>query len=419
MKVLRWLAAVALATAALVGPAAAQDIQFAPGAPYVHAASGMVFPVQVGDFLRGRGYRYAADGSDESVAYHLGRIGGEITATVYVSPSPALQMGPDADPLALSAAQGLLCSSQFNTMRQEIDAAYHDEMLLSEGEADMYYARAVSRGFTASYTFTAGSFWGRRNVSVRSDAYLFCYVGGRWSVKYRFMYPAETDASADIAAFTRALRWTIGGEPGYSTGTGFLVSEDGLIVTNSRLVAGARSIEVIANGQSIPATVVSADPTNDIAVLRATVTGTPLTVAPAGAARRGEDVLAVGYARVDIQGQTQSAAFGRVNALTGAEEDPRYLQIDVPIQPGNSGAPLLNRRGQVVGVLTASREQSLTVRSLDAPAPIVNYALKSDYVLPLLTTPATPAAVRSSGLREIADVARAVESGIFLVVARR
>jgi hypothetical protein len=61
----------------------------------------------------------------------------------------------------------------------------------------------------AAYTFTAPLFAGRRNQPVRSEAYLFCYVGGRWSVKYRFTHPADQDVRALIGAFRRELAWTI------------------------------------------------------------------------------------------------------------------------------------------------------------------------------------------------------------------
>jgi hypothetical protein len=207
MRFPQTLLAAVLAAVALAAPAGAQEVQVAPGQTYVHAASGMQFPAQVGDFVRGRIHRYGPD--DESAGYHLGRASREITITVYVYPSPALSLAPDTDPVGVLAAQALMCSAQFDTAQQEIDAAYDDETLIGEGSSEMPYAGAVTLGHTASYNLTAPTFWGRRNVPVRSDAYLYCYVGGRWSVKYRISYPASADVSADIAALMRVLPCTM------------------------------------------------------------------------------------------------------------------------------------------------------------------------------------------------------------------
>ena len=212
MKILQVLLAAALAGAVLTAPVSAQEIQVAGGETYVQTATGMRFPAQVGDWVRGRLYRYAADGSDESAGYHLGRPGAEITATVYVYPSPPLDIEPGSDPAAVVLTQALLCGNQFAGVRREIEASYQDETLISDGAADPPQPGAAPVGYSAVYTFTAGAFWGRRDVPVRSEAHLFCYVGGRWSVKYRISYPAEADASAEVAAFMRNLVWTIGAQ---------------------------------------------------------------------------------------------------------------------------------------------------------------------------------------------------------------
>jgi S1-C subfamily serine protease len=68
--------------------------------------------------------------------------------------------------------------------------------------------------------------------------------------------------------------------------------------------------------------------------------------------KRGDEVLTLGYPSPSLQGIQQKATFGKINASTGLGDDHRFVQVDVPIQPGNSGGPLLNNQGAVVGVTT-------------------------------------------------------------------
>ncbi|MBL8673709.1 MAG: trypsin-like peptidase domain-containing protein, partial [Rhodospirillales bacterium] len=113
----------------------------------------------------------------------------------------------------------------------------------------------------------------------------------------------------------------------------------------------------------------------------------PLAFASSAGLKRGEDVFTLGYPSPTLQGQAQKATFGRINALSGLRDDPAELQTDVPVQPGSSGGPLLNRRGAVVGVVASS-----LARTAGAAAPQnVNYAIKSDVVLDFLRPHLAPA----------------------------
>lgn len=165
----------------------------------------MTFPAQVGEFNRVRVYRYAADGSDESVGYNLYRRDAHVAATVYVSPSPGLTIGPGSQPETVLTAQALLGSAEFDRVQLGVESAHEGEALIEEGGT----THGEILGFRATYSFISPNFAGRRNVQVKSEAYLFCYVGGRWSVKYRFTYPADQDVRAAIGAFMRDLPWTI------------------------------------------------------------------------------------------------------------------------------------------------------------------------------------------------------------------
>ena len=210
-------------------------------------------------------------------------------------------------------------------------------------------------------------------------------------------------------------------EKGYATGTGFFVTKDGYLLTNHHVVDGAKEITVvIAGGASLLARVIRADPANDVVLLKVEAVSDPLPLLSESGAR-GDEVFTLGYPLIALQGQDQKATFGRINSLSGFKDDVRYLQIDVPIQPGNSGGPLINTRGQVMGVVTATLDQLVTLRRSGALPQNVNYAVKIEYVMPLLrshlggTVPPSPLA-RTGTMSELVKLS---EKSIALVIARQ
>lgn len=169
------------------------------------------------------------------------------------------------------------------------------------------------------------------------------------------------------------------------SGTGFFVSTDGYLITNNHVIDGTNHIEVHAsNGNIYRAKVVSKDSVNDIALLKVEAQTTPLRIEQTGTLRTGAEVFTLGYPLPDVEGTAVKATFGRVNALSGINDDIRYIQIDVPIQPGNSGGPLINDDGAVVGVTSASVNQGIVVNRTGTVAQNVNYAVKSEYFIALL-----------------------------------
>jgi hypothetical protein len=81
--------------------------------------------------------------------------------------------------------------------------------LISDGATTLTQGSVAHTGHQASYNVTNATFLGRTQVAAHSDVYLFCYIGGKWTVEYRIAYPADYDASIPIANFMRDLTWTI------------------------------------------------------------------------------------------------------------------------------------------------------------------------------------------------------------------
>jgi putative serine protease PepD len=138
-------------------------------------------------------------------------------------------------------------------------------------------------------------------------------------------------------------------------GSGFVVDARGYILTNNHVVEGAESVRVVTNtGQRVEAAVIGQDENTDIAVLRVTAARLPpLHLGSSAATRVGEPVLAVGAPL----GLTGTVTAGIVSALNRevrlGNVRQSAIQTDASINPGNSGGPLVNARGEVIGVNTA------------------------------------------------------------------
>jgi putative serine protease PepD len=169
--------------------------------------------------------------------------------------------------------------------------------------------------------------------------------------------PATLDVGAVLAAVEGAVADIQATGPRQSgQGTGIVYSADGLVLTNNHVVEGATTVTVTTPGDRQPraATIVGTDPNNDVAVLRLSNTD-GLTVAQLGSSattKVGEDVVAIGNA-LGLRGDP-SVTRGIVSALDRSIGDlSGLIQTDAAINSGNSGGPLVNAAGQVIGINTA------------------------------------------------------------------
>jgi S1-C subfamily serine protease len=140
---------------------------------------------------------------------------------------------------------------------------------------------------------------------------------------------------------------------GGSTGTAWPISS-GYVITNSHIVSeGSKVILISAQGQEIPAWVVLRDKANDIVVLEVKDSHVlpPALPLAQSQARLGASVFTMGFPRVDFMGRTPKISVGVISGENGLRDDPESFQTTVPIQPGNSGGPLLNMKGEVVGMI--------------------------------------------------------------------
>jgi TPR repeat protein len=173
-------------------------------------------------------------------------------------------------------------------------------------------------------------------------------------------------------------------------GTGFLFGSQDYIITNYHVVKGTSEVTVkFLNGESINAEVIARDTQNDVAVLKLTKSPSfqsrEMRFGDSSMVRMGDKVFTIGYPSIDIMGFKPKYTEGVISAVTGIKDDPTVFQTTVPIQPGNSGGPLFNEKGEVVGLTTASLSL-LAIESMGAVPQNVNYAVKSSFVKNTIST---------------------------------
>jgi putative serine protease PepD len=189
--------------------------------------------------------------------------------------------------------------------------------------------------------------------------------------------PSVVTISADVAG--------PGGAAGQSVGTGVIVSSDGEIITNAHVVEGATQIRVRLAGETEPreARLLAADAGNDLALLRMSGDGFDEAVfADPASVRLGDEVVAIGFA-LGLDGDP-SVTLGIVSALdrtigTDGSFLDGLIQTDAAISSGNSGGPLVNARGEVVGINTAVARDTAT-----SAATNVGFAISVGEALPVI-----------------------------------
>ena len=160
-----------------------------------------------------------------------------------------------------------------------------------------------------------------------------------------------------------------------SSGSGFIITQDGYIVTNHHVISGASSVTVtLHDGTEYPATVVGSDSDYDVAVLKVEATGlTAVTLGDSGNVNVGDSVLAIGNPLGELTFSMSQGIVSCCDRAINVDGTPfNMIQVDASINPGNSGGPLMNLYGEVVGIVSAkySNYSNTTVEGLGFAIPI-------------------------------------------------
>ncbi len=281
----------------------------------------------------------------------------------------------------------------------EEDAGRGVQILKEVATADYPYAQALLAACLVS---------GKGCDKDQEEAYFWAYLAAAQSKETKYAQFRDKLASelsdgarAKIASFCR--KWlekgkSDGGDddggagaPAGGTGSGIIITNAGLVLTNHHVIAGCKKFAVITStGDRVAANLVTSDPKLDVAVLRLSKPfrhpqfQAPPALVSSGSVKSGEKVFTFGHPLADLLSTEAKYNEGSVSALSGMRDDRNIMQISVPIQPGNSGGPLANNRGEIVGLIVATVNGGALLRQQDILAQNINFAIKADPILAFL-----------------------------------
>jgi hypothetical protein len=260
--------------------------------------------------------------------------------------------------------------------------------------------KCVEAGGKPTYTNQEGETRGKNCVEVKREVLVVPSLRSRGAESSKGKAEARSPESprAPRLAGPRA-------RSGRAFGSGFVVSAGGDILTNAHLVGGCQALRVRANEEEmLAAAVIARDQENDLAVIRTErPLGPPAPLRAGAPLQTGESVWVLGFPLTGLLAPELNATQGIVSATAGVYGDPLKVQITNPIQIGNSGGPLLDEAGNVVGVV-AGKLNAIKVLDLTGALPQnVNFAIKLDAVTQFLSA-ARVAFQRSSSRDPVAGV---------------
>ncbi len=212
---------------------------------------------------------------------------------------------------------------------------------------------------------------------------------------------------ADIEAATTKPGDSLPNQKTRSNGTGFFVDAAGYVITNAHVVDGCDDPKVVFGlNEPVPAQVLARDAKNDLALLKVVRLADHVAVLRAGV-KVGEEIAAFGYPLQGTLSAGGNFTLGNVSALAGAQNDSTRVQITAPVQPGNSGGPVVDRAGNVVGVVV-----SVITQHMRGAAQNIGFAIKIDVLTAFLNSHAVPYLTETSahplGNVELAEKLQAI-----------
>jgi S1-C subfamily serine protease len=218
--------------------------------------------------------------------------------------------------------------------------------------------------------------------------------------------------------------------PQSGTGSGFFISKMGHVITNAHVINGCNRVSVGDNANTqVPAKVISADRRNDLALLKITslemasaeskslIQKLSIGVIPLSSkgllrvedVRLGEKVLVAGYPYGDVFSNTIKVTSGIVSATRGSGDDSGQFQLDAAVQPGNSGGPIYDSSGNIVGVVISQLDKLKIAKAIGSLPENVNFGIKASTVRQFLISSGLPSKkserLEEKSTEELAEIA--------------
>ena len=248
-----------------------------------------------------------------------------------------------------------------------------------EGEVKAIFEPSSMKGFYSAKWYMGNktsyeTFAMMENEATLSIEFKNPQTGEKRTDKFIKMYPP---AEGNIS-FNKVQK---------SSGSGFFLTSNGIIATNAHVVENAETLKVQLSNEignfEYSAKILLLDNKNDVALIKIEdekfkgMSEIPYSIIEK--AEIGEKAFTIGYPLNDVMGTNYKVTDGIVSSVSGIDDDMRYYQISVPLQPGNSGGPLFNSKGDVIGITSAR----LNSKAVGTEIENVNYAIKIFYLLNL------------------------------------
>ena len=234
-----------------------------------------------------------------------------------------------------------------------------------EAEAVKWYRKAADQGHASAQSNLGGMYYNGNGVAKdETEAYKWWLLAGAQANEAareniplieRQLTPDQRAEGQRLARAFKPRQGLSSSEPvsregvtesrPEGTGSGFFITEDGYLITNEHVAGEGASVRVLTAGGILQAKVVKVDRANDLALLKVEGRFAALPVTMSRKVKLGGTVATVGFPNIGLQGFAPKLAKGEIASLSGAQDDARYFQISVPVQPGNSGGALVDERG--------------------------------------------------------------------------
>jgi len=169
-----------------------------------------------------------------------------------------------------------------------------------------------------------------------------------------------------------------------ASGSGFAVTPDGYVITNYHVIKGCTDVYIHDKGNSILSTIVTFDPNNDIALLKGNFKPKNFYPLSRESTKLLTEVYVAGHPFGRDISTTVKVTRGIVSSLTGVANNFSNLQIDASLQPGNSGGPIMNDKGNVIGVAVAKLDLDTIVEDYGVVPENVNFGVKANVVINIM-----------------------------------
>ena len=162
-----------------------------------------------------------------------------------------------------------------------------------------------------------------------------------------------------------------------ASGSGFAISKDGYILTNNHVISGCQALNIHTNGKLLPARIIAKDPINDLALIKGNFKPQTVFYINSSSPRLLDDIYVAGYPFGYAVSSSIKMTTGIISSLSGIGNNTANMQIDAAVQPGNSGGPVVDKKGNVVGVAVAKLDVQAVFEDFGVIPENTNFAIKS------------------------------------------